>query len=59
MTGFGIYILFYWLFNLAAAFFYIGKGGMTATVGSLWLSVFWTTANILGLLLLGTGLGVL
>lgn len=58
MTAFGIYLVFYWLANVLAGMYYIGKGELVSTRGGLIGSVLWQIFNIIGLFVWGTGLGV-
>lgn len=58
MTGFGVYLVIYYILNLCAAFYYIGQGGYEVGPGALLFSVIWLTLNLLGILFLGTGFGV-
>lgn len=55
MTWFGIYLLVYWLLNIAVSFYYLGKGDLVYTRLALTIGIVWTGLNILGLLTVGTG----
>ena len=58
MTGFGIYLVIVYVMGLAANLYYIGRGGVTHTPGTLAVGAVWGVLNILGIIFFGTGLGV-
>lgn len=58
MTAFGIYLVIVYVLGALATVYYIGKGGMTSTPGTLTFSLIWSTFNVIGLFLWGTGLGL-
>lgn len=58
MTGFGLYLVTVYILGICANFYYAGQGGMRSTPGVLLFGAFWGLLNVLGIIFLGTGLGV-
>lgn len=55
MTIFGIYLVSLNILGVMLNFFYAGRGGVEYEPGVLIFAGIWGLANILGILLLGTG----
>lgn len=58
MTGFGIYLVVVMLVGIAGNLYYAGKGGHTSSTGVLLFGALWAFLNLLGVVFLGTGLGL-
>lgn len=60
MTVFGIYLIIYYIVNLLIAIWYLGRGrGYEVTTGILAFATVWTAFNLVGLVLWGSGFGIL
>ena len=58
MTGFGIYLVILYTLGILLNFYYAGKGGSYNGPGVLIFAAFWSLANVLGIVFLGTGTGI-
>lgn len=58
MTGFGVYLIILYVVGIMASLFSACRGGQTTTPGVLIISAIWSAFNVLGILFIGTGLGI-
>lgn len=55
MTGFGLYLVIFYIIGIAANFYYAGQGGYRTTPGVLIFAAIWSIINVLGIIFIGTG----
>jgi len=58
MTTFGVYLVIVNIISICANFYYAGQGGSHSTPGVLVFAAVWGLLNLLGIIFIGTGLGV-
>jgi hypothetical protein len=58
MTGFGLYLVILNIIGVLLNFYYAGRGGVNHTPTTLVIAGIWAALNTLGIIFLGTGLGI-
>jgi hypothetical protein len=58
ITVFGFYLIIINVIGVLASVWYAAKGGVFHTRGVLMFSALWAIVNILGIIFIGTGVGV-
>lgn len=58
MTGFGLYLVILYTAGILANFYYAGNGGVRHSPGVLIVGAVWSLLNVVGIIFIGTGLGV-